>query len=106
MDHNTVCYQYNTSTNDEPAGMYSLAREANYGFARNTDANYNYMTPRSTYTCNIDTSNTNSQILTYFRNNVYDSYNYSSASLGTSNTGGVPYLKDSQGLNEVGTQAD
>ena len=106
MDHHTVGYQYNTSTNDEPAGMYSLAREANYGFARNTDANYNYMTPRSTYTCNIDTSNSSSQILTYFRNNVYDSYNYSSSNLGTSNTGGVPYLKDSQGLNEVGTQSD
>lgn len=59
---------------EEPVTNYSVARESMYGYMR--DPNYsNNMISR--YICNIDTDNSgngNSELVTYYRNSTYDTY--------------------------------
>jgi len=64
----------------EPLNTRSLAREANYGFFRDSDNNYyNQDFGTTTYTCNIDTRNTGTSVITYYRNNNYDKFTSSSS---------------------------
>ena len=57
---------------EEPVNQYSKAREASYGYTRDTSYGGSFM---SRYICNIDTDNTetgNNEIMTYYRNSTYD----------------------------------
>ena len=63
---------YNSNASDEPADSRSLAREAFYGYYR--DSSDQYIERFSDqYACNIDTNNAHaSDAVTYFRDATYD----------------------------------
>ena len=62
---------YSQSENPD---IYSVAREANFGYLRNGPQNYyNAVYPTTIYGCNIDTLNVGG-MLTYYRNSTYDKY--------------------------------
>jgi hypothetical protein len=65
---NTVYY---ADMQEEAPNTSTLAREANYGYLRNSNTTYNTYFPITTYECNIDTTNVNT-IITYYRNSTYD----------------------------------
>lgn len=68
-------YYYYSSNDDvveETPTSNTTAREANYGYFRNSASDSNFLT--STYECNIDTGNNATNILTYYRNATYDKY--------------------------------
>lgn len=77
ISHNIAANTYYwNNTQVEPAGTQSLAREANYGYMRNSSSN-GYQIPFTTYQCNIDTYNEtyyNNPGLTYYRNSTYDRF--------------------------------
>ena len=64
----------------EPLNNRSLAREANYGFFRDSNNNYyNQDFGTTTYDCNIDTRNSGTSVVAYYRNNNYDKFTSPSA---------------------------
>ena len=65
-------YSYAQGAFTEPADDNTLARELSYGYIRNASDSYTAIRPLSLYKCNIDTTNSNSDALTYFRDNTYD----------------------------------
>ena len=87
MDYLIPRYQYGAG--EEIPSNQTVAREANYGYLRNSSGN-NY-NPQTVYECNIDTSNTasgyysqlSSGTITYYRNSTYDKY--------SSNSGAINY---------------
>lgn len=67
-----ISYYYNNDDSvDETPVANTMAREANYGYFRNASTS---AYPSSTYECNIDTSNSSTNIVTYYRNATYDKY--------------------------------
>ena len=69
--YNYYYYSSNDDATDETPVANTMAREANYGYFRNiSSASF----PSSTYECNIDTNNSSSNIVTYYRNATYDKY--------------------------------
>ncbi len=75
-------YNYSSAnTQAEPTTNYSLSREANYGYLRETSGSWNFTFPVSTYSANIDTDNDSTSILTYYRNSTYDRYQSSDTSI-------------------------
>ncbi len=73
MTHLVPGYYYSFFNNQaEPTTGYSLTREANYGYLRETNNGWNYTFPVSNYSANIDTDNQYDQVLTYYRNSTYD----------------------------------
>jgi len=72
MTYAVPVYNYYSDGQAEPANQSSLAREANYGYLRQTDNSWSWMFPVTRYVANIDTVNSNTEILTYYRNSTYD----------------------------------
>jgi len=62
---------WGNSLQREVVDTRTLAREANYGYVRNTN---NIVYPTSTYSCNIDTNNSQTDTVTYYRNSTYDGH--------------------------------
>jgi hypothetical protein len=62
-------YTDNINPSSEPVNNYSLAREANYGYLRNRNS---YYTSTTIYESNIDSGNSDRNVITYYRNSTYD----------------------------------
>ena len=96
LQHTTCAPHVNYSntdqgTNTEPVNQYSIAREAFYGYLRDSEIPQVYTT--SEYVCNIETEGGfTSDMYLYYRNNAYDSY------LGSSVAAEANYYKPFKGL--------
>ena len=95
---------YYSAPGNEPVDASGLAREANYGFFRDGQNNsyYNQDIGTTTYTCNIDTDNSGSGVITYYRNNNYDRYTTAAVQNNSTRTKSVAtaanYYKPMKGL--------
>lgn len=80
-------YYYSDDVVKEIPTYDTMAREANYGYFRNGSGYTTNAFLTSTYVCNIDTYNSATNIVTYYRNSTYDKYysSYNSYSFNNSN---------------------
>lgn len=69
-------YSSNDDSTDETPTSNTIAREANYGYFRNNSDSAFLI---SRYECNIDTYNSNTNMVTYYRNSTYDKFDSSEA---------------------------
>ena len=83
-------YKYYAGQN-EPGDNSSICRAASYGYLR--DQSSNNVRPITRFACNIDTQNdTSDDVVTYYRNNTYDS------NAGKSVSASANYYKPIKGL--------
>ena len=89
----------------EPADSNTKTRAASYGYMRDGEQDNDYGIQTTSFTCNIDTDNGNSQtsasIKTYYRNSTYDSYTYTDGTYGTTTnamSSSADYYKPIKGL--------
>ena len=72
MYYRQAAYQYYGGSQDEPGNTNSLAREMSYGWMRDNTQASSQTILKTTYDCNIDTDNSNTDNVIYFRDNTYD----------------------------------
>jgi hypothetical protein len=95
-------YSNNDDSVEEIPTSNTMAREANYGYFRNSTSDSAWLS--STYECNIDTYNSATNIVTYYRNATYDKYTTSydylvnSADRTNSVSASANYYKPMKGL--------
>ena len=89
----------------EPADSNTKTRAASYGYMRDESPDSDQGSQTTSFTCNIDTDNGNSQtsssIKTYYRNSTYDSYTYTDSTYGTTTnamSSSADYYKPIKGL--------
>ena len=70
------CSRYWYAGSIEPVNQDTKAREASYGYVRNSIQNTSNPELYTTFDCNIDTNNANisNRVMTYYRNSTYDQY--------------------------------
>ena len=104
--YRTPGYAYsNSGVHDEPLGSYSLAREASFGYLRDTGSS-SETTPITRYRSNIKQPNEDysyNEIRMYYRNSTYDKLNYTynnsvKVTVNGIDSVGVSYYKPIKGL--------
>ena len=94
------CSYYRYGSVTEPTFAESKARAASYGYLREADSPTSSPVITTRFTCNIDTNNSFGDVLTYYRNNTYDRYTYTSGGKTYSNivSSSADYYKPIKGI--------
>ena len=106
----SIVFSYGNTQNNyytgltEPADTNTKTRGASYGYMRDKESSNDYGTQNTYFACNIDTDNgttqTGSNMKTYYRNSTYDSYNYTSGGTAYTNaiSSSADYYKPIKGI--------